>query len=434
MNKAGQREHFTFSSLLAPVSVCGNMSGVELLRQLVQQRLTAAAEDIVELFVKTMAQHEQLAHGSVKAAESRQHAADVQQVLANQPGPLEQQKWKSSLDDSYTSPPHIEEEKEGLWSSRDGQQLQGTGRFPLRVRVKTESPEEKGPDCSHSLKVGPAANLELPGCGWVEPIEQQEPRTTVKQEDPEAWPMRREHIAVKEKSAKFSQQPVRSEHDEAKAPVCLTPPELEEKPAGSRSPEQMETESGGEDPGGPAVVQQSASEKTSNSSESETEDSDDEWKKPNGTQSYSKLMKGSEAAGQLNPVRQDNTVDSSDAETEDSDCEQSKDSGVTNKPPPHLRLPPKQQHRAGSEAHSGRPTFCCPRCDKRFLHKANLRTHMRSHPADPADPASCSVRRKGASLRTPKTKDKEDKSPQKHLHGRKANVKPDKDPCYKWSQ
>ena len=48
---------------------------MEVLRELVKQRLTAAADEILELFVKTIAEYEELARSSVKAAESQQHPA-----------------------------------------------------------------------------------------------------------------------------------------------------------------------------------------------------------------------------------------------------------------------------------------------------------------------------------------------------------------------
>ncbi|XP_072242904.1 uncharacterized protein [Leuresthes tenuis] len=366
------------------------MSKVEVLRGLVRQRLTAAADEILELFVKTIAEYEELAQSSVKPAESRQQPADVQQVLANQQVPQEQQKWKSGLDENYASPPHIEVGTEGLWSSRDGQQLQGVDRVPLTVRVKTESHEEKEQDFSDILKVGPSTNLELPGGGWVEPSKQEEWRSTLKQEDSE--PMRREHVALKENVANFS---VRRDDDEVKAQFGPIPHKVNEEPAGSGAPEQMETESGGEDCGGPAAAQQ----KPANSSGSETEDSDDEWTKTKGQQFHSKLMKNYEAARELTPVPpvcQGNTLNSSDAETEDSDCEQSKVSALTTKPASDRRL----QLNTGSE--TGRLTFCCSHCDKRFIQKAKLSKHMRNHSAE-----NCSGRKKGASLRA---KNKEDRS------------------------
>ena len=61
----------------------------------------------------------------------------------------EQQEWSSSLDQQDPEPPHIKEEQEELWTSQEGEQLQGLEEADITkftftpVPVKTEDDEEK---------------------------------------------------------------------------------------------------------------------------------------------------------------------------------------------------------------------------------------------------------------------------------------------------
>ncbi|KAM6942384.1 uncharacterized protein PEZ65_004265 [Lycodopsis pacificus] len=102
------------------------MSKVQMLRCLLNQRLTAAAEDIFGLFERTIAEYEEEV-SALKEQNERQrklldavynpqlrlHRADVQQLLVVQEEvPPEQQEWSSSLDQEAPEPPHIKEEQE----------------------------------------------------------------------------------------------------------------------------------------------------------------------------------------------------------------------------------------------------------------------------------------------------------------------------------
>ncbi|XP_071058337.1 zinc finger protein 233-like [Pseudochaenichthys georgianus] len=76
---------------------------------------------------------------------------DVQQlVVVKEEVPPEQQEWSSSLDqEDPEPPPHIKEEQEELWSSQEGEQLQGleeadiTKSTFIPVPVKSEDDEEQ---------------------------------------------------------------------------------------------------------------------------------------------------------------------------------------------------------------------------------------------------------------------------------------------------
>nr|XP_033493693.1 uncharacterized protein LOC117264011 [Epinephelus lanceolatus] len=76
--------------------------------------------------------------------------AEVQQLLVvKEEVPPEQQEWSSSVDQEDPEPPHIKEEEEELWSSQEGEQLQGLEEADITkftftpVPVKSEDDEEK---------------------------------------------------------------------------------------------------------------------------------------------------------------------------------------------------------------------------------------------------------------------------------------------------
>ncbi|XP_049424969.1 uncharacterized protein LOC125884173 isoform X2 [Epinephelus fuscoguttatus] len=107
------------------------MSKVQMLRSLVKQRLTAAAEEIFGLVERTIAEYEEELCRSKEENERqrklldavfnpqlRLHRTDVQQLLVvKEEVPPEQQEWSSSVDQEDTEPPHIKEEQEELWIS-----------------------------------------------------------------------------------------------------------------------------------------------------------------------------------------------------------------------------------------------------------------------------------------------------------------------------
>ncbi|XP_078031906.1 uncharacterized protein LOC117263073 [Epinephelus lanceolatus] len=133
------------------------------LRALLTERLTAAAEEIVGLLEETVAEYEDRVERSereicrqrrlldaVLKPEVRLHRAEVQQQLlvVKEEVPPEQQEWSSSVDQEDPEPPHIKEEEEELWSSQEGEQLQGLEEADITkftftpVPVKSEDDEE----------------------------------------------------------------------------------------------------------------------------------------------------------------------------------------------------------------------------------------------------------------------------------------------------
>ncbi|XP_023267634.1 uncharacterized protein LOC111659049 [Seriola lalandi dorsalis] len=134
---------------------------VPALRALLTERLTAAAEEIVGLFEETVAEYEDRVERSereicrqrrlldaVLKPEVKLHRADVQQLLVSKE---EQQEWSSSLDQEDQEdpePPHIKEEQEELWTSQEGEQLQGLEEADITkftftpVPVKSEDDDD----------------------------------------------------------------------------------------------------------------------------------------------------------------------------------------------------------------------------------------------------------------------------------------------------
>ncbi|XP_041665743.1 zinc finger protein 184-like [Cheilinus undulatus] len=131
------------------------MPGVETLRDFVNQRLTAAAEEIFGVFERTIAEYEEQLCRCKEENERKQkllddvqlrfHRADTQQLLVHQEEvPSEQQEWRSSLEQEDTEPPQIKEEEEELWSSQEELEEFNTIKFPFApVPVKTEDDEER---------------------------------------------------------------------------------------------------------------------------------------------------------------------------------------------------------------------------------------------------------------------------------------------------
>eukprot|EP00064_Thunnus_orientalis_P017307 superscaffoldBa00003645_g17388 len=140
---------------------------VQMLRAVVDQRLTAAAEEIFVLFERSIAEYEEELSRSKEENERQRKLldavfnpqlqlhravfpADVQQLFGSkEEAPPEQQEWNSSLDQEDPEPPHIKEEQEELWTSQEGEQLQGLQEADITkftftpVPVTSEDVEEK---------------------------------------------------------------------------------------------------------------------------------------------------------------------------------------------------------------------------------------------------------------------------------------------------
>ncbi|XP_034027281.1 zinc finger protein 1 homolog [Thalassophryne amazonica] len=114
------------------------MSKVQMLRALVKQRLTAAAEEIFGLFERTIAEYEEELCRSKEENHRQRHLldavfnpevrldADTQQLLVGKEEvlPEEQVDWSSSVHQEDPDPQHIKEEHKDLWIDKQGEPLQ----------------------------------------------------------------------------------------------------------------------------------------------------------------------------------------------------------------------------------------------------------------------------------------------------------------------
>ncbi|XP_035848898.1 zinc finger protein 2 homolog [Sander lucioperca] len=181
------------------------MCKVQMLRALVEQRLTAAAEEIFGLFERTIAEYEEELCRSKEENERqrelldavfnpqlRLHRAAVQQLsVVKEEVPPEQQKCRSSADQQEPEPPpNIKEEQEELWSSQEGEQLQGLEeaditKFPFTpVPVKSEDDEEEAQSSQLHQRQTQHMETEADGedCGGPEPARNSHPHPLLQPE------------------------------------------------------------------------------------------------------------------------------------------------------------------------------------------------------------------------------------------------------------
>ncbi|XP_039655115.1 zinc finger protein 501-like [Perca fluviatilis] len=138
------------------------MPTLQLLRTYVNQRLTVAVEDIIEMFERTITEYEeemyrqrrllgaeQSGGGAAKTVFSNQTGVsqEIQPLVINPKVPPEQQEWGPGPDpEEPPEPPHIKEEPEEVWIRQGLQRLEGADipefQFPA-VSVKREDDDEK---------------------------------------------------------------------------------------------------------------------------------------------------------------------------------------------------------------------------------------------------------------------------------------------------
>ncbi|XP_070701579.1 zinc finger protein 570-like [Pempheris klunzingeri] len=116
-----------------------NMSRLQSLKALIQQRLTVAVDEIIGHFERTITEYEEEMESrkllnTVFKQEEKPQREDTQQSLLIKE---EQQEWSSNQDQEESERPHIKEEKEDFWSAQEF-------NFQItHVPVKSEEDEEK---------------------------------------------------------------------------------------------------------------------------------------------------------------------------------------------------------------------------------------------------------------------------------------------------
>ncbi|XP_060908607.1 zinc finger protein 678-like [Labrus mixtus] len=126
------------------------MSGFQDLKDLFRRRLRDLSGQTSTCGYEEEIHRQRKLLDVILTPEIKLQRTDAQQLLVTKEElPLEQQKFSPSLDQEDTKPPQIKEEQEELWSSREGEQLQGldeadTTMLPFTaVDVKSEDDEEK---------------------------------------------------------------------------------------------------------------------------------------------------------------------------------------------------------------------------------------------------------------------------------------------------
>ncbi|XP_061817593.1 uncharacterized protein [Nerophis lumbriciformis] len=134
---------------------------MKMLRELVRKRLMAAADEIFQLFERTIASYEEELSRAREAQERhRKHVNmlrvdDIQQLISHQEErPPRPQNGGSTLEQEDPQPPYVKEEGEELWITQEGDGLLGSDvadltKLPLTVVcVKIEDHEEKPAESS----------------------------------------------------------------------------------------------------------------------------------------------------------------------------------------------------------------------------------------------------------------------------------------------
>uniref|UniRef100_A0A3B4UEC5 C2H2-type domain-containing protein n=1 Tax=Seriola dumerili TaxID=41447 RepID=A0A3B4UEC5_SERDU len=153
------------------------MSRLQSLKVSIHQRLTAAVEEIFGLLDQTLIEYEEEMNRHQKlldvafkpeiTAQKKGCHAEVQQLLVSQAEvsseqQQKQQEWSSSLDQEDQEdpePPHIKEEQEELWTSQEGEQLQGLEEADITkftftpVPVKSEDDDDDDEEKAQSSQL-----------------------------------------------------------------------------------------------------------------------------------------------------------------------------------------------------------------------------------------------------------------------------------------
>ncbi|XP_068589507.1 zinc finger protein 3 homolog [Cebidichthys violaceus] len=415
------------------------MSKVQMLRCLVNQRLTAAAEEIFGVFERTIAEYEEELCRSKEENERqrklldavfnpqlRLHRADVQQLLViKEEVPPEQQDWSSILDQEDQEPekpqssPLHQRQTEQMETEANEENCGGPepdrnsdpDRYPepdtvqKHLVVKEEVPPEQQdwssildqvdqePEKPQSSQLHQRQTEQMEteadeeNCGGPEPDRNSDPD---RHPEPDTVQI---HLVVKEEvpseqqewSSNLDQEDpepphIKEDQEDPEPPhIKEEQEELRTSQAGEQLQGLMETEGDGEDCGGPEPDRNSnpdrhpepdTFDKTGDSSESETDDSDD-WKETREPQSG------------LNSLNNEGSVSDSRCQAGEkpfgcSECDR--------------RYTFERGLKRHMLNHSRRKRFGCSECDERFTSKPNLKRHMRAHTRE--KPFSCSVCRR----------------------------------------
>uniref|UniRef100_A0A671X2V1 Zinc finger protein 37-like n=1 Tax=Sparus aurata TaxID=8175 RepID=A0A671X2V1_SPAAU len=408
----------------------------------VQKRRAAAAKKTIHPPEKEEEQHG-LPDGVIEP-EVPVHRAEFRQLLAIK----EEVKWSSSLaQEDPPELPQIKEEQEELWTRQEGEQLRGLEEADIikftfsPVPVKSEEDDEEEPQSSqlHQIKTeefrdGEPWQTESDGedCGGPEPARNFNPEfpqllaikeeaawsSSLDQEDPPELP----HIKEEQKELWTSQEgeqlpgleeadikftftpfPVKSEEDDEEEPQSSQLHQI--KTEEIRDGERLNTKYDEEDCGGPeparnlntdSNLQPADDDKTSHSSEPESDDSWD-WEDTRKHHPGLNSLQHNEA-----PIRNVDcnpeaisVISSECAATTGHSKHQLDDDEIQTGVRPYgcsvcgKRYRWKNSLKDHKRLHAEEKPFNCSKCKKAFQWKLHLVRHMRTHTGE--KPFRCNV-------------------------------------------
>uniref|UniRef100_A0A672ZGI8 C2H2-type domain-containing protein n=1 Tax=Sphaeramia orbicularis TaxID=375764 RepID=A0A672ZGI8_9TELE len=349
---------------------------VQILRKLVEQRLTAAAEEIFGLFERTIAEYEEeLCRTKEENQRHRQildcvwnprvllHKTDIQQLsVVKDEVPPEQQEWNPIVDqeEPEPEPPHIKEEQEELWTSQE----MNITKFPSTLfPVKSEDDDGEKVKSSQLQQTQTEENKEEANkvdCGESEPA-------------CSFYPHR--HLQTKtDKQNEDSEETKDSDEDQT----------LNHKPESklptNSSTEQMETETdgdygGGSEPDMNLVHMESVKGRTFDSNSLPEERMD--------THTGQKLVGSSECEATFSQ-KKNTTQETNSPRDMMNNTDMSPSDGGCEKKPYHCSVCAKtfcwKSHlEIHMTSHTGEKRFKCSLCHKCFRRRSTLRRHMNAH-------------------------------------------------------